>query len=72
MAEGIGVDDNREFTRLKRNYLILDQFDQRYFIFRKMKDLAKVPGVASLLEIVNSSNWQTAELAMDYVKKVSE
>jgi len=43
------LDDNREFTRLKRNYRILDQFDQRYLIFRKMSDLAKVPGVADLL-----------------------
>jgi DNA helicase-2/ATP-dependent DNA helicase PcrA len=66
------LDDHREFTRLKRNYRILDQFDQRYFIFRKMKDLAKVPGVASLLEVAKSSNWQAAELAVDYVNKVSE
>ncbi len=43
------LDDNREFSRLKRNYRILDQFDQRYLIFRKMRDLAKVPGVADLL-----------------------
>ena len=66
------LDDHREFTRLKRNYRILYQFDQRYFIFRKMKDLAKVPGVASLLEVATSSNWTAAELAVDYVNKVSE
>jgi DNA helicase II / ATP-dependent DNA helicase PcrA len=66
------LDDHREFTRLKRNYRILDQFDQRYFIFRKMKDLAKVPGVASLLQVSTSSSWTAAELAVDYVNKVSE
>lgn len=66
------LDDNREFTRLKRNYRILDQFDQRYLIFRKMSDLAKVPGVADLLQVSKQSNWTAAEQAVAYVNKVSE
>lgn len=35
------VDDHREFTRLKRNFRVLDQFDQRYLIFRKNAGIGK-------------------------------
>jgi len=66
------LDDNREFTRLKRNYRILDQFDQRYLVFRRMRALAEVQGVADLLQVANQSNWAAAELAVAYVNKVSE
>ncbi len=66
------LDDNREFTRLKRNYRILDQFDQRYLIFRKMSELVTAAGVADLLQIATQSSWIAAEQAVAYVNKVSE
>jgi DNA helicase II / ATP-dependent DNA helicase PcrA len=66
------LDDHREFTRLKRNYRILDQFDQRYLIFRHLRDLMNGAGVADLLGAGQRSNWDLAESAVAYVNKVSE
>jgi DNA helicase-2/ATP-dependent DNA helicase PcrA len=66
------LDEHHEFTRLRRNYRVLDQFDQRYLIFRKIRQLAEAPGVADLLNIGNTSNWVAAETAVAYVNKVSE
>ena len=66
------LDEHHEFTRLRRNYRVLDQFDQRYLIFRKIRQLAEAPGVADLLNIGSTSNWIAAETAVDYVNKVSE
>lgn len=37
-----------------------------------MRDLAKVPGVAYLLQVSTRSNWTAAEQAMAYINKVSE
>ena len=66
------LDGNRPFTRLKRNYRVLDEFDQRHLIFRNLRDLQKTPGVANLLHVANSSRWTAAEVAVAYVNKVSE
>ena len=30
------LEENREYTRLKKNYTLLDQFDQQYLIFQKI------------------------------------
>jgi len=66
------LDEHREFTRLKRNYRVLDQFDQRYLIFRHMREFQQVTGVADLLHVKEQSTWDAAEQAMAYVNKVSE
>jgi DNA helicase-2/ATP-dependent DNA helicase PcrA len=66
------LDDHREFTRLKRNYRVLDQFDQRYFIYRRLKDFRESPHSSTLLNPANTSGWTQAETVVSYVNKVSE
>lgn len=34
------LDDHREFTRLKRNFIMMDQFDQQYFLYRRLNTLS--------------------------------
>lgn len=48
------VDENLEFTRLKRNYTILDQFGQYYFIYQRIHSFRNLSGIDSILR---SGNW---------------
>lgn len=66
------LDDHREFTRLKRNYRILDQFDQRYLIYRRLKDFHAAEHSSTLLNPANTSTWAQAETVVSYVNKVAE
>lgn len=66
------LDDHREFTRLKRNYRVLDQFDQRYFIYRRIREFHDSPHSSTLLKPANTNGWTQAETVVDYVNKVSE
>lgn len=66
------LDDNREFTRLKRNYRILDQFDQRYLVYRRLKDFHVAEHSSTLLNPATTSTWTQAETVVSYVNKVAE
>ena len=32
------LEENRDFTRLKRSFTLLDQFDQQYFIYQRLSE----------------------------------
>ncbi len=66
------LEENREFTRLKRNYRLLDQFDQKYMLFRNMKEYLKIDGAETLLGDFHTNNWKKAENLVYYISKVSE
>jgi len=66
------LDEHREFTRLKRNYRVLDQFDQRYFIYRRLKEFRESPHSSTLLNPGTTNGWTQAETVVSYVNKVSE
>lgn len=66
------LDDNREFTRLKRNYRILDQFDQRYLVYRRLKDFHAAEHSSTLLNPSTTSTWTQADTVVSYVNKVAE
>ena len=66
------LDEHREFTRLKRNYRVLDQFDQRYFIYRRVKHFHEAEYSSELLKPSRQSSWSQAEVVVSYVNKVSE
>jgi DNA helicase II / ATP-dependent DNA helicase PcrA len=66
------LEENREFTRLKRNYRLLDQFDQKYMLFRNLKEYLKVEGHEALLGSQFSNRWEKAGDLVYYLSKVSE
>lgn len=66
------LEENREFTRLKRNYRLLDQFDQKYILFRNIKEYAKVDGADILLGDHHTNSWKKAGNLVYYLSKVSE
>jgi DNA helicase-2/ATP-dependent DNA helicase PcrA len=66
------LDENREHTRLKRNYRLLDQFDQKYFVFRNINEYLKVEDCDTIMGTHNISRWEKAQTIIQYLNKVSE
>ncbi|MCY3742877.1 MAG: ATP-dependent DNA helicase [Candidatus Poribacteria bacterium] len=64
------LEENREFTRLKRSFTLLDQFDQQYFLYQKLSEYQNIEGSEYILE--NTRGWWAAEKLMTWVNKVSE
>ena len=66
------LEENREFTRLKRNFTLLDQFDQQYFIYQRLSEYQEIEGSEQILGKPSASRWGRAENLMKWVNKVSE
>ena len=66
------LEENREYTRLKRNYRLLDDFDQKYFLFRNLNPYLKVEGSEVLLGKPTLSRWDKVESLVYYLAKVGE
>ncbi len=65
------LEENREFTRLKRNYRLLDQFDQQYHIFQNINRFLKIDNIDTLIGL-KMAQWRKANLLMGLINKVSE
>jgi len=64
--------EHREETRLKRNFTLLDRFDQQYFIYQRLFDYQDIEGSAFILGEPKISWWRRAENLMTWVNQVSE
>ena len=66
------LEENREFTRLKRNFTLLDQFDQQYFIYQRLSEYQEIEGSEHIFGRLSAFSWRGAESLMKWVNKVSE
>lgn len=66
------LDENKEYTRLKRNYRMLDQFDQAFFIFSNLKEFTELPDVNLLFENPMTPKWAKANKLLSYINTVGE
>ena len=66
------LEENREFTRLKRNFTLLDQFDQQYFIYQRLSEYQEIEGSEHIFGKLSAFSWRGAESLMKWVNKVSE
>jgi DNA helicase-2/ATP-dependent DNA helicase PcrA len=66
------LEDYREHTRLKRSYRLLDQFDQRYFVYNKIKEFVKIEGADELLGNHKMSSWNKSAKLIGYINTVGE
>ncbi|RKU20983.1 ATP-dependent helicase [Candidatus Poribacteria bacterium] len=64
------LEEHRDATRLNRNFTLLDQFDQQYFLYQHLSDYQKIEGSEYILE--NTRGWWGARKLMTWVNKVSE
>lgn len=66
------LEENREFTRLKRSYRLFDQFEQVFTIFRHIYEFLAIDEITDLIGDHNVSNWMKASSIAEKVNIVSE
>lgn len=66
------LEDHREFTRLKRNYRMLDQFDQQYFIYQRMREYEALEGLTEIVGPHQQSAWNKSQKLLSWINKVNE
>ena len=64
------IKDNLEFSRLKRNYRLLDTFDQKYLIFQNIHKFRSIGNIDKLLS--TGGAWKWADEISNYVNRLSE
>jgi len=65
------IKENLEFTRLKKNYRLLDEFEQLYFVFQNIKNFDAIPDIDLFYDKLTRS-WDKAELLTYYINAVTE
>lgn len=64
------IKENLEFTRLKRNYRLLDTFDQKYLVFRNYYKFKDIDGIDELL--LSRGVWNRSDEICNYANQLSE
>ena len=63
--------EHLEYTRIKKNYRMLDQFDQQYMVFQKINAFRKIPGFDAIFHNTKSA-WNQAGTIIKYVNNLTE
>lgn len=66
------LEENREFTRLKRSYRLFDQFEQVFTIFRHINEFMAVENITELIGDHRVSYWRKAASIAEKLNIVSE
>ncbi|MEP8628269.1 ATP-dependent helicase [Enterobacter mori] len=66
------VEDYREFTRLKRNFTLFDQFDQQYFLYQHIKEFRELTDAELVMGHDQAGRWVQSENLLKWLNKVSE
>ncbi len=67
------LQDYREYTRLKRNFMLMDQFDQQYFIYQKINEFADIENIDLLWgDSKKTSRWRKSSALLKWINVVSE
>lgn len=64
------IKEHLEYTRLKKNYRLLDTFDQKYLVFQNINRFRNIDGLD--LVISGTGAWRWAEEICNYVNNLSE
>jgi len=64
------IKENLEYTRLKKNYRTLDDFDQSYTVFQNIYKFRDIPGLNTVL--TNEGAWKQAGEICSLVNNLSE
>jgi len=66
------LEEYREFTRLKRNYTMMDEFDQKYFIYERISEYEEIPNISLIIGEPDQSAWSKTEELVKWINTVSE
>jgi DNA helicase II / ATP-dependent DNA helicase PcrA len=64
--------DHREFTRLKRNFSLFDQFDQQYFLYQRLGKFNEIADIDLVIGKEQAGRWNRATQLMKWLNKVAE
>lgn len=62
--------EHLEYTRIKRNYRLLDDFDQKYIVFQNIRRFRNIEGIDKVLS--DGGAWKQSENICSYVNSLSE
>ena len=65
------IKEHLEYTRIKKNYRMLDQFDQQYMIFQHINEFRNLPYFANLF-VKNTGAWKQSGEIATYVNNFLE
>lgn len=65
------IKDNLEFTALKKNYRLLDTFDQKYLVFRHINKFRNISGIELVMPNGNSA-WRWADAICSFANTLNE
>ena len=67
------LDEHREFTRLKRNFIMMDQFDQQYFLYNRLSEFEAIDGIEHIIGSSHKqSSWNKSRKLLKWINTVSE
>lgn len=66
------IEEYREYSRLKRSFILMDQFDQQYFIYQNLKRFRVVENVELLWDSDMAPTWAKSENMLGWINKVTE
>ena len=67
------IDENIEKSFLKKNYKVLDDTDQKFFIYKNMKNFEKIEGFEKFFTGMNASgHWRKAGILRKWIDKINE
>jgi len=66
------LEEHREFTRLKRNFMMMDQFDQQFFIYARISDYTAIANIEQVIGSHEQSSWNKSQSLMKWINTVSE
>lgn len=65
------IKENLEHTRLHKNYRLLDDFEQKYFVFQHIREFDSIPNI-ELFYRITASAWDKAQTLIYYINAVAE
>jgi DNA helicase-2/ATP-dependent DNA helicase PcrA len=66
------LEEYRDFTRLKRNFIMMDQFDQKYFIYERISEYEAIPNLPLIIGEPGQSAWSKTDGLVKWINTVSE
>lgn len=66
------IEDYREYTRLKRSFVLMDQFDQQYFLYQNLNRFREIKNSDEILGSDRTPAWIKSENLLQWINKVTE
>lgn len=66
------LEEYREFTRLKRSFVMMDQFDQQYFLYQNLREFRDIDGIEFIQGEDRIPAWAKSDNLLGWLNKASE